>query len=594
MTTPVQHKALPPSPAPKERREFVVRREEHGVRLDRLLAERLKDAELSREKVKRLVLEGRAFVNGMPVSAPKTPLREGDRILFAFDRPAETLLPEAGELAILYHDAALAVLNKPAGLTVHPAPGRPTGTLAHRLLARFPELAEQAGFRPGIVHRLDKDSSGLMLVALSEPCRLALSGMFARREIFKEYLALVHGVPAADRGTIDAPVGRHPTRKTAMAVTPGGKPARSAWRLLHAYPHGRFSLLAVRIFSGRTHQVRVHMQHLGHPLVGDALYAAGRPNGAAAASTKSAAAGGASRRTAKRHMLHAWKLAFFHPQPECANRAALPPGAWRGDGKLAFICPPPADFAETAQGLFASCLRVVVTGMPGCGKSSLLNLLRSASAPVFSADAEVARQYAPGGDGHRLLRAHYGSRFVPDEKGPVDKTALGEAMRQSEPLRREVEALLHPLVWHALQTFWQEQEARDAPLAVAEIPLYLESGQGRKDAALEADGRPVLVGVHCPFAIREQRLRDKRGWSVDTITRMDAWQWPEERKMRACDLVIDNSGGLEQLEHRATALVASLHDLRNERTERLMRALARLWNGEAEAMPAPGGKCPFP
>jgi len=532
-----------------------------GIRLDSFLAEQLRDSGLSREKIKRLIGAGKCLVGGKAEYTAKTILKVGSHVSFQAETAPTTLNAEPGDLDILYRDDALAVVNKPAGLTVHPAPGRPVGTLAHRLLAHFPELAAQEGFRPGIVHRLDKDTSGLLLVALTEQCRLLLAGQFARHEIYKEYLALVRGVPAREEETIEAPIGRHPTLKTRMAVTGGGKSAKSARRTLFADPRGRFSLQAVRIFSGRTHQVRVHMQHIGHPILGDPLYGG-------------AATSGPCR--AKRQMLHAWKLSFAHPLHQTTE-------------PLDFRCPPPPDFTDTFRTCLSRSLPVVITGLPGCGKSLLLQFFQERGFPFFSADAEVARLYQPGGDGTLLLRAHFGDRFVPASdagaSGPVDKAALGAAMRDNPALRREVEALLHPLVWHAAGAFWKSHEDA-AALSIAEIPLYLESGRGgspgsgcgagavkRADAPLLA---PLLIGVSCPFAIREERLKH-RGWNAAAIAGMEAWQWPEEKKMRSCDLVIDNSGDLPAFTRNAEALLDALLKIRRERLETALRQVQSLW-----------------
>ncbi|MDR0338813.1 MAG: dephospho-CoA kinase, partial [Desulfovibrio sp.] len=444
----------------EETRRRVVPAEDAGSRLDRFLAGCLQHEGLSREKIKVLIRDGKVRVNEAPVNSPKTALRPGDTVDVSLI-PAQTRLqPEQGELRVLYRDAALAVINKPAGLTVHPAPNRPSGTLAHRLLAHFPELAAQEGFRPGIVHRLDKDTSGLMLAALTGQCRLALADMFARHEVFKEYLALVGGVPHWRETIIDAPVGRHARNKTLMAVTPSGKSAKSAARLLYADPEGRFSLVAVRIFSGRTHQARVHMRHLGHPLVGDKAYGWTLPAGQDCKAARNSEKRGQPQ-APKRQMLHAWKLAFRHPLPEAVRAQAVAEGASPPavlhEGCLSFTCPPPPDFAEAARFLSRRTVHVVVTGNPGCGKSTLVKALATEGWPVFDADAVVAGLYAVGGDARRLLLARFGDRFVPDAKSPVDKKALGAAMGLDDALRHEVEALVHPLVWHALQSFRQEQ-----------------------------------------------------------------------------------------------------------------------------------------
>ncbi len=569
-------------------------------RLDRFLAARLEEHGVSREKIKRMIRDGAVRVNDVPCDSPKETLSPGSRVSITLEAAQASLAPEEGQIHVIYRDSVLAVLNKPAGITVHPAPSCPTGTLAHRLVAHFPELAEQEGFRPGIVHRLDKDTSGLLLVALSEKARLALAEMFAGHAVHKEYLALVRGVLKTPCGEIEAPVGRHPHMRVKMAVTPAGRYAKSAWKTLYADPDGRFSLVLVRIFTGRTHQIRVHMEHLGHPLLGDAVYR-GETAGAPGKKKREATEPDTGRiplpplDIAPRQMLHAWKLAFAHPFAEAVapqQGAASGCSMERQGGTLHFTCPPPKDFEETAASLAKGTVRVVITGSPGCGKSALLASLEAMGVPVFSADAYVKELYAPGGHGQYLLRARYGERFVPGPNSPVDKARLGAAMRASGTFRREVEALLHPLVFQAVEAFWTAQAETGVPLAAAEIPVYFETAAGRRPGGsspalpegvipfAQADASltlPVLVGVHCPFAIRRERLMHKRGWDEETIAFMESWQWPEYEKMRACHMVIDNTGDVAALEQKARTLRERLLALREERGGDLLRRLRRLW-----------------
>ncbi|MDR3073634.1 MAG: dephospho-CoA kinase [Deltaproteobacteria bacterium] len=530
-------------------RVFTVGGETAPCRLDAFLGGVLRGEGLSREKIKQAIVSGLVSLNGSPCAEADTKVFPGDAITAALAAPSTTLSAEAEPISLLWRDAHLAVLNKPAGLTVHPAPGRESGTLAHRLLHHFPELAAMGGRRPGIVHRLDKDTSGLLLVALTEEARLAMSGAFAERAVKKEYLALLQGVPEQAAGSITAPIGRSPTNKTTMAVVPetrGGKTARSDYTLMHADPGGRFSLARVAIHTGRTHQIRVHLRHIGHPLLGDAVY--GRPD---------AACPGKDRKG--RQMLHAWKLAFTHPLT--------------GED-LAFSLPPPDDFLALAADLATPMRRVVVTGSPGGGKSAVTKALGEAGLPVWSADAAVRHLYEKGADGWYLLARRYGSRFVPDDNSGVDKGALFEAMRASDELRREVERLIHPLLEHALLRFWDEQEKRGAAAVAAEVPLALEAGWFSSRNARRGE---TLVGVYSPFATRRDRLARLRGWPDEMIAAMESWQWPEDKKIRAAGLVVDNSGSLEDLCRRAASLVGVLAVLRRRETRRMREYFASLW-----------------
>lgn len=268
-----------------------------GQRLDKALCGLLPD--LSRAAVQRAITAGACRIDGLPISTASLKLKAGQEVRLDLPDTANELRAEDEAVDILWQDEHLLLCNKPAGLTVHPCPSCPENTLVQRLLHHFPRLREQEGLRPGVVHRLDKDTSGLLLVALDEPTRLRMSEAFARREVHKEYLALVQGVPP-QTGTCREPLGRHPTAKVKMAVVPenrGGKAAHSDWRVLWSSPRKDFSLVAVRIHTGRTHQIRVHMAHIGHPLLGDMVYGAGKPE-----------------KGLEGQCLHARTLKFIHPR----------------------------------------------------------------------------------------------------------------------------------------------------------------------------------------------------------------------------------------------------------------------------------------
>ena len=520
-----------------------------GKRLDVFLGEQVGD-EVSRAKVQDWIKAGLASVDGKSWTKPSQRLRGGESVRLLGRVERSCLTPEQGDLAVLYRDDWLLVLEKPAGLTTHPAPSCPEGTLVHRLLHHFPGLAVLDSERPGIVHRLDKDTSGLLVVALTERARLALAEDFAERRVDKVYLALVHG-RTQDRGDIDLPMGRHPTIKTRMAVLKkGGRPARSAYERLWSSHDDRFSLLRVRIFTGRTHQIRVHLAAVGHPIVGDSAYGPGPYAGWDKELPW-------ANRLAKRQMLHAHRLRLAHP----------------ADGReLAFVSVPPKDFRRLPLLLDRRVQRVGLTGMPGSGKSTLLRLLAEQGVPTFSADKTVADLYAPGGDGTALLTRRYGERFLA-EAGGVDKRALFRAMLENPALRREVEDLVHPLVKHRMELFFLAN--RRKRMAVAEIPLLVEAGweQGK-----EFD---VVVGIAVPAYKRKEWLRTERGLSDQAAAALESWQWPEERKLSRCDLVVHNPGDLSGLRSEARTLLASLCGRRAQEVRALMEKLDRLWRASA-------------
>jgi 23S rRNA pseudouridine1911/1915/1917 synthase len=287
---------------------FVVSEDFNGRRLDKFLAEQIQV--LSRSEVQTNIARERAQVNGKVVSRKGYILSAQDVVELRIDEPP--LLPCANEdipLDIRYEDRWLLVLNKPAGMVVHPAPGHAGGTLVNALLGYGIELSDLGGeFRPGIVHRLDKETSGLLIIAKTNPCHLQLAAMFKEREIQRVYLALVAGRVPKRAGRITGPIGRHPRLRTKMAVVNEGKPAVTDFRVLQYYP--KHTLVEVKLLTGRTHQIRVHFAQLGNPVVGDAVY------GKKAQDKKYTG-----------QMLHARTLKFIHPilRKEISVTAEPPP-----------------------------------------------------------------------------------------------------------------------------------------------------------------------------------------------------------------------------------------------------------------------------
>jgi 23S rRNA pseudouridine1911/1915/1917 synthase len=285
---------------------FTVDDVEAGARLDAFLAAHVET--VSRTRLKQSIEDGDVLVAGRTVLKGSYKLRAGDQVELEMPAPpACDFTPEDIPLDIIHEDAWLVVLNKPAGLVVHPAAGVASGTLANALAFHFRSLSAHAGAtRPGIVHRLDRDTSGLMVVAKTESAHEHLSDQFRAREVFKSYVALVHGRVREESGRIEEPLARDPRTRTRMAVVRGGRPALSLYRVRRAYE--RFTLLDVEIKTGRTHQIRVHLAHLKHPVVGDKVYNGGRDTTISDVRVRAAI------RAMGRQFLHAEQLGFHHPQ----------------------------------------------------------------------------------------------------------------------------------------------------------------------------------------------------------------------------------------------------------------------------------------
>jgi len=309
---------------------FTVESDDAGQRLDQLLTARL---DVSRARVQQMISEEKVLVNDAPAK-PSLKLRGGERItvLGAAERPPLRAIAEEIPLDIVYEDDDLAIINKAAGMMVHAGAGatedqRNRGTLVNALLHHFAALSAVGGeMRPGIVHRLDKETSGLIVVAKNDDSHRKLAAQFARREVKKTYIALVHGWPKKDRGTITASISRDRLRRIRMTTRgSGGRDAVSHYTVVRRLDtaFGKFALVEVKIDTGRTHQIRVHMASLGHAVVGDALY--GAPREMPARRGRSTDEGAAI--SLSRNFLHAAQLELTHPRTgeRIALQSPLPP-----------------------------------------------------------------------------------------------------------------------------------------------------------------------------------------------------------------------------------------------------------------------------
>ncbi|MBQ4105992.1 MAG: RluA family pseudouridine synthase [Lentisphaeria bacterium] len=281
--------------------DYTVPENAAGERLDRVLAQLIPD--YSRSSLQKWIRDGRITANGTPVTSPRLAVTAGWVLSVDFPPPPQTA-PAAEDFAlpILFEDDAMLVIDKPAGIAVHPGSGNPDGTVLNAILGRYPEwqnALEEFANRPGIVHRLDKDTSGVLVIARHASAHYKLAAAFAEHRVAKTYLTLVRGAVKNPSGRIENNIGRHPVNRQKMAVvTRGGKNAITEWRrIATGNRHDTvYSLLEVAILTGRTHQIRVHMAAMGHPVLGDEVYG-----------------GAATDIPAPRQLLHAWRLRIPHP-----------------------------------------------------------------------------------------------------------------------------------------------------------------------------------------------------------------------------------------------------------------------------------------
>jgi len=260
----------PPGTPDRENRTIRLTADRAGIRLDQFICQSCTG--ISRTSVQRLIADGLVTLNGRAAKASQK-TKAGDVVVASIPppEPSPYLIPEDIPLDILYEDADILVVNKPAGVTVYPAPGHPRQTLMNAVLAHCPGITRIDGsVRPGIVHRLDKDTSGVMVVAKSKAAQLNLSAQMKSRRVLKQYLVLVRGNPVPERGTVDAPIGRHPRDRKKMAVVTGGREARTLYRVVKRL--GSYALVEATLETGRTHQIRVHFSRMGWPVAGDGVY----------------------------------------------------------------------------------------------------------------------------------------------------------------------------------------------------------------------------------------------------------------------------------------------------------------------------------
>lgn len=528
---------------------FFSREEESGSRLDKLVLAHYPGKAPPRSRIQAWIRNGLVSVENVKCLKPSQNIAAGQQIKMNIPDTAAGPLPVKGILEEIYRDDHILVLNKQPGISVHPAPSLDEPTLVNYLLERYQFLGSSfTGERPGIVHRLDKDTSGVMVVALDPDSGETLSRLFHDRNVVKEYLAIVKGCPEAPQGEINMPLGRDPKTRVKIVKTINGRKALTRYRVIFSGHDRIWSLIRLEILTGRTHQIRAHMAELGYPVLGDGLY--GGSTGSSWGFRQNILS-----RLVKRQLLHSTRLGFCHPATnQCMD----------------FVHPPPADFMRTMLYLERRLQRVVITGGMGSGKTRVILMLEKMGFPVFIADKCVADLYKPGNDGWRIIRDRFGNRFIRNDHEPVDKVKLARAASEEEHFLEELSHLIHPLVNHRLEEFWKEHQAER--LAFAEIPLVFEA---RMQKACD-----LVVGVFCPDSVRHERLMKNRNISSQHFAILDSMQMSQAEKISKCDLILDNSSDLSELEHKVMALTRVLRFLRSREAAEKCRLLDSLMSTE--------------
>lgn len=479
------------------------------LRVDLLLTQCFEQCGVSREKIKYWIRHGALEKNGALCTRPSERMEAGDILFFSFGTVTSELVPEDGAIDVLYEDADVLIINKPSNLVVHPCESTPHGTLLQRLLWHYPELAVMGGERPAIVHRLDKDTTGLLLVARNEYARLKLMEAFAQRKIKKLYFAVVDGIPDIC-GTIEKPIGRNPSNKTKMAVLPKGKYAYTTYERLCSYTSSKgfsYSLLSVHIVTGRTHQIRVHLASIGHPLLGDKTY-----------NTL------ATRDTTSHYLLHAYSIEFTHP---------------RTQQHMHFTVAPPAEFKKSFLQYVNMAVRCVITGSACSGKTTALNFFKENNIPTWSADACVAALYKKNSPICQYIGALLGESVI-SPSGDIDTSMLLDAMQRDKAVQYTVEQIVHEHVLQELLLFWKNTATE--PYTVVEIPLLYEAQFHKKLQDI------VVVFIDTPVAQRVRRMQSKQ-WTQQKIDYVLANQYSDEEKAQFADYVVHNTTTKTEFTH---------------------------------------------